>query len=149
MTLRVALMLLAVSLQILCRHTGIVPRYVWTEEVARFCFVWIIMLGAMVAVRDETHFDVDLMPLPKTPRDAAMAKLTVHLAMMLMAVVFAWYGIEFAKTGFVQSSEMSGINMLSIYISFPIAGISWIVFLAEKIAADIRQISTEKAKPQT
>ena len=140
MTLLMALMIIPVSMQILSRYTGFVPRYIWTEEVARFCFVWIIMIGAMVAVRDGTHFDVDLMPPPNTKREAGISKLIVHLCMTLLAVVFAWYGSEFARFGSIQTSEMSGINMLSIYMAFPLAGVTWIVFLAEKIVEDIGMI---------
>ncbi|MDG2167327.1 MAG: TRAP transporter small permease subunit, partial [Opitutales bacterium] len=50
LTLLMGLIIVPVSLQILSRYTGIIPRYIWTEEVARFCFVWIIMIGAMIAV---------------------------------------------------------------------------------------------------
>jgi hypothetical protein len=35
---------------------------------------------------------------------------------------------------------MSGINMISIYISFPLAGFTWLLFVAEKIAEDIRMM---------
>lgn len=146
MTLLMAFMIVPVSMQILSRYTGIVPRYIWTEEVARFCFVWIIMIGAMVAVREGTHFDVDLMPAPNTKREAGVSKLIVHLCMTLMAIVFAWYGTEFARFGSIQRSEMSGINMLSIYISFPLAGVTWMLFLAEKIVEDIALIKGESSE---
>jgi TRAP-type C4-dicarboxylate transport system permease small subunit len=149
MTLLMGLMLVPVTIQIVSRYSGLVPRYIWTEEVARFCFVWIIMIGAMVAVREGTHFDVDLMPPPKTKREEGVSKLVVHLFMMLMAIVFAWYGFQFARFGAIQKSEMSGINMLSIYIAFPIAGVTWIFFLAEKIAEDVRLIAREPSEPQT
>jgi TRAP-type C4-dicarboxylate transport system permease small subunit len=149
MTLLMALMIVPVSMQILSRYTGIVPRYIWTEEVARFCFVWIIMIGAMVAVREGTHFDVDLMPAANTKREAGVSKLIVHLCMTLMAIVFAWYGTEFARFGSIQRSEMSGINMLSIYISFPLAGVTWMLFLAEKIAEDIALIRGEPSETNT
>jgi TRAP-type C4-dicarboxylate transport system permease small subunit len=145
LTLLMGLMIAPVTLQILSRYTGIIPRYIWTEEVARFCFVWIIMIGATIAVREGTHFDVDLMAAPKSQRQDGISKLIVHLAMSLMAIVFAWYGTEFAKFGFMQNSEMSGINMLSIYISFPLAGATWMLFLLEHIVADIRLISSEDA----
>jgi len=140
MTLLLACMIVPVLIQILSRYTGIVPRYIWTEEVARFCFVWIIMIGSMVAVRDGTHFDVDVMPKPKTKREEGASRLIVHFAMMLMALVFVWYGFAFANFGYQQKSEMSGINMLSIYISFPLAGVTWVVFLLEKIATDLRLV---------
>jgi TRAP-type C4-dicarboxylate transport system permease small subunit len=148
MTVLMAFMLVPVSIQIVSRFTGIIPRYIWTEEVARFCFVWIIMIGAMVAVRDGTHFDVDLMPHPKTKREKGVSQLIVHLAMTLMAVVFAWYGFQFARFGAIQTSEMSGINMLSIYISFPLAGVTWILFLMEKIVDDIQLIIRKSSESQ-
>ena len=107
------------------------------------------MIGAMVAVRDGTHFDVDLMPSPKTQREAGISKLIVHLCMTVLAVVFAWYGAEFARFGSIQASEMSGINMLSIYIAFPLAGVTWIVFLAEKIVEDIGMIKSSPSETRT
>lgn len=146
MTLLMACMIVPVSMQVLSRYCGFLPRYIWTEEVARFCFVWIVMIGAMVAVREGTHFDVDLMPAPNTKREEGVSKLIVHACMLLMAVVFAWYGAQFARFGSIQKSEMSGINMLSIYISFPLAGTTWLLFLAEKIVEDIALIRSESSE---
>ena len=146
LTLLMALMIAPVSLQILSRYTGLVPRYIWTEEVARFCFVWIVMIGSMIAVRDETHFKVDLLPDPETKRQKGISKLIVHMAMLLLACVFAWYGSQFAKFGFVQTSETSGINMLSIYISFPLAGVTWAVFLLERMAGDMQLIFSKSQR---
>ncbi len=62
LTVLMAALIVPVTMQILSRYTGIIPRYIWTEEIARFCFVWIIMIGSMIAVRDGTHFDVDVLP---------------------------------------------------------------------------------------
>ncbi len=138
MTALLALMVVPVLLQIVSRYSDSVPRFIWTEEVARFCFVWIVMIGSMIAVRDGAHFDVDLLPAPETPQQKSVGRLIVHLAMSVLALMFAWYGCEFAKFGWQQNSEMSGINMLSIYVSFPLAGFTWLVFLAEKIAAELR-----------
>lgn len=145
LTLLMGLIVIPVILQILSRYIEWLPRYIWTEEAARFCFVWIIMIGSMIAVRDGAHFEVDLLPEPKTKRGKGIASLAPHLAMLAMAVVFLWDGYDFAAFGFAQTSEMSGINMLAIYLSFPLAGATWILFLAEKIWKDILLIrKTEK-----
>lgn len=143
------LMILPVALQILSRHTGVIPRYIWTEEAARFCFVWIVMIGSMIAVRDGTHFDVDLLPDPVTPRRKAISRLIVHFCMALLALIFVRYGFVFAKSGYIQTSEMSGINMLSIYISFPLAGLTWLLFLGEKIMMELEVVSGEGAAPDS
>jgi TRAP-type C4-dicarboxylate transport system permease small subunit len=34
---------------------------------ARFCFIWVILVGSMIAVRDGTHFTVDLLPKASKP----------------------------------------------------------------------------------
>lgn len=141
LTVLMGLMIVPVTLQVLSRYTGVIPRYIWTEEAARFCFVWIIMIGSMIAVRDRAHFDVDVLPHPKTPRQQGIAGLIVHGAMMVMAVVFVRHGYDFAKFGAIQTSEMSGINMLSIYLAFPLAGVTWILFLLENIVADFRLLT--------
>lgn len=141
LTLLLGGMLVPVILQIASRSADQVPHFIWTEEAARFCFVWIVMIGSMIAVRDDRHFRVDLLPKPETAQHEAIGQLMVHGAMTVMALMFAWYGYKFAEFGWDQTSEMSGINMLSIYISFPLAGITWLIFLIEKIVDDVKKIS--------
>ena len=137
-TVLIAVMLIPVTLQIFSRFFEFIPRYIWTEEVARFCLMWLIMLGATIAVRDGTHFDVDVLPQPKTPQGNAVARLVIHVSMLLVALIFISFGWRFAMFGYDQSSEMTGINMLSIHIAWPFAGICWFLFLVEKIVDDVK-----------
>lgn len=137
-TLLMAILIVPVVLQILSRFTELIPRYIWTEEVARFCFIWIIMLGSMLAVRDDTHFDLEVLPTPKTPHGRAVARLIRHGAMLLVALTFVWFGYEFALFGLEQESELSGLNMLAIHIAWPLAGAVYVLFLGEKIVQDLR-----------
>jgi len=137
LTLLLAVMLVPVTLQIFSRFFDFIPRYIWTEEVARFCLMWLIMLGASLAVRDGTHFDVDVLPQPKTARGRAVARLLVHIPMLLVALIFIAFGWRFAAFGYEQNSEMTGINMLSIHIAWPLAGVIWLLFLGEKIIDDV------------
>ena len=65
-----------------------------------------------------------------------------------MALFFSSYGISFAKIGYIQNSEMSGINMASIYVAFPLTGFTWLLFVGEKIAEDIRMMKGVKKEPK-
>src|SRR5205807_3985807 len=56
------ILVIPVTLQIISRYTPLIPSYIWTEEMARFLFVWTIMIGAMVGVREAQHFEVDVWP---------------------------------------------------------------------------------------
>jgi len=143
-----AVMVIPISLQIVSRYTGFIPKYIWTEEAARFCFVWMIMVGSVVAVKDEAHFEVDLFPMPNEPRGRAKSRLVVHALMAVMGFVFAGFGCEFARFGFAQRSEMSGINMATIYASFPFAGLSWCLLLFEKITTDLAFVFRDEEKGQ-
>ena len=137
LTVLMMALVVPVVLQIVSRFTNLIPRYIWTEEVARFCFIWIIMIGSMLAVRDGTHFDLDVLPRPKTAAGRAISRLIVHGAMLLMALTFIGFGFRFAQFGLDQESELTGLNMFAIHVAWPLAGLAFVLFLGEKIWADI------------
>jgi TRAP-type C4-dicarboxylate transport system permease small subunit len=133
LTVLMGALIIPVGMQILSRYTGIIPRYIWTEEIARFCFVWIVLIGSMIAVRDGTHFDVDVLPRSSNPSVELIMKLLCYAAMLFVAITFIYYGYDFAILGSRQRSEIASLPMLSIYIAWPIAGATWVIFLAERI----------------
>ena len=137
LTLLMAAIIVPVAMQILSRYTGLVPRYIWTEEIARFCFVWIILLGAMIAVRDDTHFDVDLLSRSSNPGVVLALALIRSGLIAAVALTFVVYGYDFALLGARQRSESAGLPMLSIYIAWPIAGATWLLFLGERVFGEI------------
>lgn len=153
LTVLMTVLIVPVTLQILSRYTGLIPRYIWTEEIARFCFIWIVMIGAMIAVRDGTHFDVDVLPKGSAKVEAGL-RLFVHLAMLLVALIFVTYGYQFAQFGAIQQSEIAGLPMLTIYIAWPLAGVTWVAFLGRSSsrtgassAARSRHPCTRSPKP--
>ena len=132
------LLLIPVSLQIFARYIGIIPRYIWTEEMARFCFIWVVLVGSMIAVRDSTHFTVDLLPKPKTKRGEAFGRMFVDFWILMTALVFIIWGWPLVKFGLLQTSEMAELPMICIYIAWPLAGFTWVLFLAEKFVDNIK-----------
>ena len=141
----VAILVVPVALQILSRHTPWVPSWIWTEEMARFLFIWMIMIGAMVGIRDGAHFDVDLWP-ELAPRANALLRVVADVFVLVMALVFIWYGIRFVQFGWDQTSELAELPMTWIFISWPLAGFTWVVFLGERFLANLRLIAaTDKA----
>lgn len=137
LTLLMILLVVPIVLQIVSRFSPAIPHFIWTEEVARFCFIWVIMIGAMIAVRDDTHFSLDIWKPAENPRTRALQGLWVHVAMLLLALIFAGFGVRFAQFGYAQSSELTGLNMLAVHAAWPLAGVVFILFLTEKIADDV------------
>jgi len=138
LTLLMGLLMVPVTMQIFSRYIGLIPRYIWTEEIARFCFIWIILIGAMIAVRDGSHFAVDLLPNPKTKRGEAVGRMFVDFIMFLVALIFIIWGWPLVQFGLLQTSEIAELPMITIYIAWPLAGVTWILFLGEKLADNIK-----------
>ena len=74
----VGILVIPVTLQIVSRYTPFIPSYIWTEEMARFLFVWTIMIGAMVGVREAQHFEVDVWP-NLSRRSEALVRIVARL----------------------------------------------------------------------
>ncbi len=138
LTLLMGLLMVPVTMQIFSRYIGLIPRYIWTEEIARFCFIWIILIGAMIAVRDGSHFAVDLLPHPKTKRGEAVGRIFVDFIMFLVALIFIVWGLPLVKFGLLQTSEIAELPMITIYIAWPVAGVTWILFLGENLVENIK-----------
>jgi len=129
----VLVLVFPVTLQVFSRYTALIPHYIWTEEMARFALVWMVMLGAILAVREGTHFIVDVFPL-LSPRASAAMELVSGSFVLVMAVVFLVWGWEFTEFAFYRISEMAELPLWLIHIAWPIAGLSWVLFMGQRMA---------------
>ena len=111
-----------VTLQIISRYTPLIPSYIWTEEMARFLFIWTIMIGAMVGVREAQHFEVDVWPRPVARAARRRCGSLARLGMLALALVFVWPGIEFTRFAWNRTSELADLPLWLIHVAWPVAG---------------------------
>jgi TRAP-type transport system small permease protein len=128
----VGILIIPVTLQIVSRYTQLIPSWIWTEELSRFLFIWMIMLGAMIGIREHTHFEVDVWP-ELSPRANAALKIVSGIGVLVFALVFVWWGIQFVRFGWDQTSELADLPMPFIFVAWPITGITWLAFLGESM----------------
>jgi TRAP-type transport system small permease protein len=139
LVLSVAILVIPVTLQIISRYTALIPSYIWTEEMARFLFIWTIMIGAMIGVRESSHFEVDVWPdLPR--RAEAAVKILARLGILALALIFVWGGIEFTRFAWYRISELAELPLWLIHMAWPIAGLTWIVFLGEQFVDELKAL---------
>jgi TRAP-type C4-dicarboxylate transport system permease small subunit len=145
MAATVAVLIVPVTLQIVSRYTALIPSWIWTEELSRFLFIWMIMLGAMIGVREGSHFVVDVLPhLP--PRANAFLQIVTNLLVLVLALVFVWWGVEFVRFGWDQTSELAELPMAFIFIAWPVTGLIWAAFLGEAFIAGLRVLSGKNGR---
>jgi TRAP-type transport system small permease protein len=133
----VAVLIVPVTLQILSRYTGLIPSWIWTEEASRFLFIWMVMLGAMIGVREHSHFEVDVWP-DLAPRPAAALRLVSSVFVLVFALVFIWAGWQFTRFAWNRLSELAELPLWLIHMAWPVAGVTWVVFLGEIFVDNFR-----------
>lgn len=133
----VAVLIVPVTVQMFSRFTQLIPAWIWTEEMARFLFIWMVMLGAMIGVRDASHFECDVWPQLKPRGDAAL-RIVSMVFVLIFALIFVWYGIKFVQFGWNQSSELAEMPMTWIFIAWPLTGATWLLFGLERMRSDLR-----------
>ncbi len=136
-----------VAAQVIARYTGLIPVYLWTEELATFIFVWIVMIGSMIAVWDGTHFHVEVLKTAKSPILKLLQNGFVLVLLVLFGILFAWYGIEYTKFGSIQNSVMLGANMALTHVSVPLAGLVWTVFAGYRLLELFSEYRQTRAAP--
>jgi TRAP-type C4-dicarboxylate transport system permease small subunit len=133
----VAILVIPVTLQIISRYTPFIPSYIWTEEMARFLFIWTIMIGAMVGIREAQHFEIDVWP-DLSRRSEAALRIVARVGVLALALAFLWGGGEFTRFAWNRTSELADLPLWLIHIAWPVAGVTWIVFAGEQIVDEAR-----------
>ena len=126
-------------MQIFSRYTELIPSYIWTEEMARFLFVWMIMIGAMLGIYENRHFEVDIWPR-LAPRPQAALRLVANVAVLAMALVFVWAGWYFTRFAWNRISELAELPLWLIHMAWPIAGLTWLLFTGEQMWDNLRTL---------
>jgi TRAP-type C4-dicarboxylate transport system permease small subunit len=120
---------------------GVWSRYVmratfqWYDEVARLCFVWMIFLGAALAVRRGAHFRLHLLIDRFGVTSRRRVDLFVTLIVIAFAAVLVAGGIAIAPLARRQVTDALEISMLWFYGALPVGGALMIVFAVPQILA--------------
>jgi TRAP-type C4-dicarboxylate transport system permease small subunit len=91
----------------------------WSEETARFGFVWAVLLGSALMEREGGHIGMTFIKkIFKNKADKFFDTVVSVVKIFFMAVIFVG-GVFLCLKQARQSSPMIGIPMWVIYFSFP------------------------------
>lgn len=137
-----------VAYQLLSRQFDALPFLLWTQEAARFAFLWMIMIGAAIAVRRQSHFVVDLLPSSASLRIRKASYAFILATMAVTCAGIAYSGFLYVSVASGRVSVTSGIPMAWVYLAIPFGACSMLVFIAEQIVLFARTSSLpEDRKP--
>ena len=110
-------MALAVCLQFFTRYV-LNDSYAWTEEIATYCLIGVVFIGASMCVRLSRHIQVDLI-YRYLPHPAARALSTVidliRIAFFGYAIKLVWVYIQI-----IGDEQMTTINLPKDYVYYAV-----------------------------
>lgn len=93
----------------------------WSEEMARYMFIWLIYIASSYAVKKRSHIKVEILSLLVKEKGNFILDIIADIAFLVFATVIAYFGwIATYKIAFVsvQQSPAMHINMGWAYMSF-------------------------------
>jgi TRAP-type C4-dicarboxylate transport system permease small subunit len=94
-----------------------------SEEMSRFCFVWLTFIGAVVVARENAHLGVDAFLQLLGDRGRLVCMVLSDLLVLLCCVVFFWGTWRQAPFNATNVAPVSGLNMLAVFgVGFFTAG---------------------------
>ena len=116
-----ALMTILVFIQVVMRYV-FSNSLSWSEELARFIFLWLSWIGASYAVKVRSHFRVEMFANMVKGRARVWFEYFVLIVWFVFSFILAWLGTELviflADTG--QASAAMDIPMTWPYASVPV-----------------------------
>lgn len=113
-----SLMGLALAIMVVLVFGNVVLRYgfdsgiAWAEEIARLMFVWLIFLGAVLALRHHAHLGVELVQAKLPPPLRRACAVSSHLLML--------YGLWLFLDG-SWTQTVIGLTTYSTVLGYPTA----------------------------
>ena len=96
---------------------------VWSEELARYLFIWVSFLGWVIATRKRSHIHVATLA-QRVPRRLRIALgWFSDLAALVLAGIFVWYGIQLVQNNRDVETVTLFFNYALVYAVVPFSGI--------------------------
>lgn len=136
------LLTVAVLIQITARNVG---HFVsWSEDVALLLFTWIVFLGGSLAVREGTHYVIDVFS-ERFVRLRAVLGLVSVVGMASFLGLLVWQGCLMTYKVSGRISGAGGLDMALYFIVLPLAAVCALFHLVEVTMGYLRTLKGIKA----
>lgn len=96
----------------------------WSEVLIRFALIWMVFLGIPEAFRLGSMVSVDLMHRSVPPHFRRVLDGLIALVSLLLLVVIAWFGWDYAQRGSVQTIiGLESFSMFWAYLALPLGAV--------------------------
>ena len=125
-----------VLLQVLMRYLFAYPNP-WSEEVSRYCFIWLSLLGASLAVEHRAHFRFDQVTGKLAPRTKRAVETGARAVVLIFALLLIGTGIALMDLTMAERSPALNLPVALVYAAAPVSGALMVIhMLAGRVGED-------------
>lgn len=125
-----------------CVLGGVVFRYflndplTWSDELARYLFVWCAFLGWVIAARRRSHLAIGSLAQRASPQGQAVLALVAAAAAIAFVVILVFYGTRITLRNADVDTTSLFFTMGAVYVIVPFAALAvGLHALADALAA--------------
>lgn len=108
------------------------------EELSAFLFIWIVMLGAILAEKDNSHLTISILVDALPAGIARVIALVVAVISMGVLAYAAWLGWNLADSSHSRLTQILRIPMFWTYVAFPVGCLGILAFLVHRVIGELR-----------
>lgn len=141
------ILMILLSALVMLANWAVVQRYVlglplhFTEEVSAMLLIWIVMIGAIAAERDNQHlsiaFIVEALPNPI----AKAINIAVGLLSLGIILFVAWIGWQLTASVQTRATDILRISFFWTYIAMPIGLLGVAFYMAIQVVANLKVLT--------
>jgi TRAP-type transport system small permease protein len=125
-----------VALQVVSRFVVHAP-VIWSEEVARFLFFWVVLLGAAMSVKDRRHFVLDITGGRASGSPTLrLLDIVPDACVLAFSVLLIVEGTGYAQVGLFRTASNSRVNMALVYAAIPTFAVLSAIYAAVNLLVD-------------
>ncbi|MCG5102201.1 TRAP transporter small permease [Oceanobacillus alkalisoli] len=123
----------------------VVMRYVlgssltWSEEIARYAFIWLIYIGVSYGVKKNRHLGVDAITMLFEKRGKLIIGLIANASFLIFSIVMTYYGFDIVLRVTRESAALQ--IPLSFVYAAPVVGMSLAsIRLVQNMIAEVKEL---------
>jgi len=126
------IMFTIVLMNVILRY-GFNSGLTWSEELARFMFVWMIFIGAIIAMKDDSHLKVMILVEKLPPYMRRAASIVVELALLYIVWLMLEGGWKITAINTTSKAPALGVPMSVLYLSSVVAAIGMAIVILNRL----------------
>ncbi len=122
--------------------------FTWSDELARYLFVWCSFLGWVIAARRRSHLAIGSLPQRASPRVRALLALFAAAAAIAFAVILTFYGVRIALRNLDVDTTALFLTVGAVYAIVPLAAIAVGLHALADAGTALRALAAAKSGPR-